>query len=164
MASKRTDIRLANEAWESLMTAYSRLSTTFGAEPIWGEVSMREYDVLYTLRKQGGPMRISDLRSGVLLSQPALSRMVDRLVSRGLLLRETDPDDGRAVLVQLSEEGARVQREVGRAHGRDVGGAMRALEPEELTELKRLTQKLLDAQAAQGAPGKHDETETGTRS
>ena len=49
MASKRTDIRLANEAWESLMTAYSRLSTTFGAEPIWGEVSMREYDVLYTL-------------------------------------------------------------------------------------------------------------------
>ena len=140
------------------MTAYSRLSTTFGAEPIWGEVSMREYDVLYTLRKQGGPMRINDLRSGVLLSQPALSRMVDRLVSRGLLLRETDPDDRRAVLVQLSEEGARVQREVGRAHGRDVGGAMRALEAEELTELKRLTQKLLNAQAAQGAPGEHDET------
>ncbi|MGO3146439.1 MAG: MarR family winged helix-turn-helix transcriptional regulator [Leucobacter sp.] len=147
MNSKRTDIRLANEAWESLMTAYSRLSTGFNAQPIWGEASMREYDVLYTLAKHAEPMRLSEVQNGVLLSQPALSRMVDRLVARGLIERETDPNDGRAVLVHLSEEGARVQREVGRAHGRDIGAALRALEPEEQTELTRITQKLLNAQA-----------------
>ncbi|KAM9862066.1 MarR family winged helix-turn-helix transcriptional regulator [Leucobacter sp. BZR 635] len=145
MSSNRTDIRLANEAWESLMTAHARLSGDFGAKPIWGEASMREYDVLYTLVKRGEAMRLCDIQEDVLLSQPALSRMVDRLVQRGLLVRKPDPEDGRAVLVEISEEGARVQREVGRAHGRDIGQAMRALSPDELHELTRLTQKLLAA-------------------
>ena len=148
MSTDRTDIRLANEAWESLMTAHARLSSDFGQKPIWGEASMREYDVLYTLVKRGEPMRLCDLQEEVLLSQPALSRMVDRLVLRGLLERRPDPEDGRAVLVELSAEGARVQREVGRAHGRDVGQAMRALSADEQHELKRLTAKLLAARSA----------------
>lgn len=147
----RTDVRLANAAWESLMTAYSRLSADFGAAPIWGGVSMREYDVLYTLAKRGGaPARICDLQDEVLLSQPALSRLVERLVTRGLLSRETDPDDGRAVLISLTPEGQRVQLEVGRAHGRDIARALSpALTTEELHELQRLTNKLLDARKNQ---------------
>ena len=148
MTSQRTDLRLANEAWESLMTAHARLSSDFSTKPIWGEASMREYDVLYTLVKRGEATRLCDLQDDVLLSQPALSRMVDRLVTRGLLLRRADPEDGRAVLVEISEEGRRVQREVGRAHGRDVGEAMRALSPEEQRELLRLTSKLVAARAA----------------
>ena len=145
MSSNRTDLRLAIEAWESLMTVHSRLNADFGAQPIWGEASMREYDVLYTLAKRDEAMRLCDLQNDVLLSQPALSRMVDRLVARGLLTRETDPEDGRAIRVRLSEEGARVQREVGRAHGRDIGRAMRALDQDELRELTRLADKLLAA-------------------
>lgn len=143
----RTDVRLANEAWESLMTAHSRLNADFSARPIWGDVSMREYDVLYTLAKRGTqPSRICDLQDEVLLSQPALSRLVERLVSRGYVARETDPEDGRAVIVSLTPEGAQVQREVGRAHGRDVALALSpALTTEELRELRRLTTKLLDA-------------------
>lgn len=148
MTSNRADLRLANEAWESLMTAHARLSSDFSARPIWREASMREYDVLYTLVKRGEAMRLCDLQEKALLSQPGLSRMVDRLVTRGLLVRKTDPGDGRAVLVELSEEGARVQREVGQAHGRDVGEAMRALAPEELRELQRLTSKLVAARSA----------------
>lgn len=149
MTSNRVDLRLANETWESLMTTHARISAAFGAQPIWGEASMREYDVLYTLAKQGTPMRLFDVQSGVLLSQPALSRMVDRLVTRGLVTRETDPEDGRAVLVSLTDDGKRVQREVGRAHGRDVADAMRALTPDEQRELRRLTQKLLFGQPGQ---------------
>ena len=41
---------------------------------------MKEYDVLYTLSKCSNPIRLSELNRHVLLSQPALSRMVDRLV------------------------------------------------------------------------------------
>lgn len=143
----RTDVRLANSAWESLMTAYSRLSADFSAAPIWEDVSMREYDVLYTLAKRGNTAtRICDLQEDVLLSQPALSRLVERLVARGYVARETDPDDGRAVIVHLTDAGAQVQREVGRAHGRDIARALSpVLSADELRELQRLTQKLLDA-------------------
>ena len=60
------------------------------------EVSRTEYDVLYTLSKCRGPIRLGELNRRVLLSQPALSRMVDRLVERGLVRREADEADGRA--------------------------------------------------------------------
>ena len=45
---------------------------------------MREYDVLYTLSKRDGPIRARELNKQVLLSQPALSRLLDRLAERAL--------------------------------------------------------------------------------
>src|SRR5262249_28913274 len=38
----------ANDAWEALLTAHATLMKQFAAEDIWADVSMREYDVLYT--------------------------------------------------------------------------------------------------------------------
>ena len=80
--------RLANDAWESLLTVHATFMKSFAAEPIWGDVSLKEYDVLYALAKADAPVRLTDLHRRVLLSQPALSRMVDRLVERGLVVRE----------------------------------------------------------------------------
>ena len=68
----------------------------FAAEDIWAEVSMREYDVLYTLSKCREPLRISELNRHVLLSQPALSRLVDRLAERGLSSACPIPPTGAA--------------------------------------------------------------------
>ncbi|WP_449283104.1 MarR family winged helix-turn-helix transcriptional regulator [Leucobacter sp.] len=141
----RTDIRLANEAWEAVMTAHAALMGIFAAEGMWSEVNMREYDVLYTLAKGGDPMRICEIQDGVLLSQPALSRMIDRLASRGLVHREADAEDGRAVRVSLTEDGSRVQREVGRAHAKSVGRELgSAFTPDEMRELQRLCRKLVE--------------------
>ena len=93
---------------------------------IWADVSMREYDVLYTLSKCPGPIRISELNRYVLLSQPALSRLVDRLAERGLVERLPDPADGRGVRLALTEAGRAVQRQIGRQHARGVARAMTA--------------------------------------
>ena len=58
---------LANDAWEALLSAHAVLMKQFAAEDIWQDVSMREYDVLYTLSKGPEPQRISDLnRRGTL--------------------------------------------------------------------------------------------------
>lgn len=152
-----TDIRLANLAWESLLTAHAVLMRGFADESIWKDhgLAMREYDVLYTLAKCGGrgaengdrracAARIGDLQQGVLLSQPALSRMVDRLAARDLVERIEDEDDGRAVRVRLTADGLELQRAVGRAHARSVARAVGgALDPDEQRELQRLTAKLI---------------------
>lgn len=137
-----TDARLANEAWEGVLTAHTHLMRRFAAREYWSEASIREYDVLYTLTKCGGPQRLSDLSDHVLLSQPALSRLVDRLVERGLIERCVDPADARAVRLTLSESGRALQREIGRAHARDVAEALSALDPQELETIARLTRKL----------------------
>jgi DNA-binding MarR family transcriptional regulator len=142
MTRTTVDTRLANEAWEGVLTAHNRLMRTFASREYWAKASIREYDVLYTLTKCGSPQRLSDVSDHVLLSQPALSRLVDRLVERGLIERCVDPADARAVRLSLTEAGKELQREIGLAHARDVADAMSALTPEELASLALLARKL----------------------
>ena len=134
---------LANDAWEALLSAHAVLMKKFAGEDIWRDVSMREYDVLYTLSKCPEPQRISDLNRHVLLSQPALSRLLDRLAERGLVERLADPADGRGVRLALTPAGRDLQRQVGGRHARSVARALAAaLDPGELRQLEAICLKL----------------------
>jgi DNA-binding MarR family transcriptional regulator len=53
------------------------------------------------------------------------------------------PEDGRGVLLQLTDAGRELQKEIGREHVRDISTLMGpALTPAEQKELRRLTEKL----------------------
>jgi DNA-binding MarR family transcriptional regulator len=152
----------ANGAWEALLYAHNVLIKQFAAEDVWVDLSMREYDVLYTLSKCPEPVRLSELNRHVLLSQPALSRMVDRLAERGLVGRHSDPADGRGVRLSLTGAGRALQRQVGRSHARSVARALTArLTPGELRQLEAICLKLASGtpagppirQPASPAPG-----------
>ena len=146
MTTPRVTPALANEAWEQLLAAYGTLMRLYAAEDRWDEVSMREYDVLYTLSKCPAPVRLSELNRHVLLSQPALSRLVDRLAERALIDRCTDPADGRGVRLSLTATGRAVQQRVGRGHARTVARAMTAgLNHDELGQLAALCRQLAAA-------------------
>jgi DNA-binding MarR family transcriptional regulator len=135
--------RRANDAWEALLSAHARLIKQFAAEDLWQDLSMREYDVLYTLSKCRGPVRLGELQRHVLLSQPALSRMVDRLAERGLLERCPDPADGRGVRLSLTDAGRDRQHQVGRRHAASVARALTAeLSPDEVRHLATICWKL----------------------
>lgn len=139
--------RLANDAWEALLGAHATLMKQFLADDIWADLSMKEYDVLYTLAKAGGrPVRLGELHRRVLLSQPALSRMVDRLVVRGLIERHVDPADRRVVLLDLTPDGRTAQREVGRRHARRVTATMTSrLGNSDLETLRDLSRRLQES-------------------
>ena len=139
----------ANDAWEALLSAHATLMKRFAAEDIWQDVSMREYDVLYTLSKCREPINMTELNRHVLLSQSALSRLVDRLADRGLVERCSDPADGRGVLLSLTDAGREAQREIGRRHARGVARAMTArLNHGELAHLEMICRKLAAPMAA----------------
>jgi DNA-binding MarR family transcriptional regulator len=151
-----TDLRLANESWESLLKAQVSLMRGFTAERMWDEVSLKEYDVLYTLKKAGCALRMSDLNQAVLLSQPALSRLVDRLEARRLVQRATDPKDRRGALVSLTPDGDAVQHRIGARHARSVQQRMSAgLTSAEMSTLRQLCDRL---SAAQGGLRPEQET------
>jgi DNA-binding MarR family transcriptional regulator len=136
--------RLAAEAWESLFRTQVALMRRFEDDGDFAPLRPREYDVLFTLsRAEGRRLRLRDLNDQVFMSQPSLSRMVDRLERRGLVGREPAPDDARGIVVSLTEDGLALQRQVGRQHVRSiaryVGGA---LDEDELRTLTELTSKL----------------------
>jgi DNA-binding MarR family transcriptional regulator len=141
--------RLANDSWEALLTAHAEMMRQFEREDVWNEVSRTEYDVLYTLSKCRAPIRLGELNRRVLLSQPALSRMVDRMVERGFVRREADERDGRGVRLSLTEAGRAQQKSTGRRHALNVSRAMNdAFDAEEMRELMRLCRKLAASREA----------------
>jgi DNA-binding MarR family transcriptional regulator len=136
--------RIANEAWEALFRAQATIAQELAAADVWHELSAREYGVLYALSTAPHGMRITELRSDVLLTQPGISRLIARLEAAGLVERLDDPDDGRACRVRLTEAGERAQRAVGLRHGRHVAQTMAAggLTNEQLLHLRDLCRAL----------------------
>ncbi|MUL40704.1 winged helix-turn-helix transcriptional regulator [Streptomonospora sp. PA3] len=142
--------RLAEEAWEELARAQIALMRRFQDDfRDWG-ITMREYDVLFTLSRCPKGSRMRDLSEHVLLTQPSISRLVERMAESGLVTREGDPCDRRGTVVGLTDHGREVLQRVGRAHAaaieRYVGTA---LSGEELCTLRDIARKLRRAQSAE---------------
>jgi DNA-binding MarR family transcriptional regulator len=133
-----------------LFRAQSALLRRFAADDVWEPISLREYDVLFTLsRRPDRRARLRDLNQEVLLSQPSLSRMVERLEAAGLVAREPDRDDGRGTVVVLTDAGSEMQRSVGRRHATSIRRFVGpALDDEELRTLRTLCDKLRLAQSS----------------
>ena len=138
--SDRTD---AVDAWEALyraqVTVLRRLRTVFD-----DDISVSEYDVLFNLsRMPGHAARIRDLNRRLLLTQPSVSRLLDRIAARGFVSKSDDPRDARGTIVTLSPAGYEVFRRVGTRHAAAIAELMTcALDGDELRELARLTDKL----------------------
>jgi len=52
-----------------------------------------------------GPQRITTMATAEGVSQPSMTQLVQRLEQRGLVVRTSDPSDGRVALVNLTDEG-----------------------------------------------------------
>jgi DNA-binding MarR family transcriptional regulator len=69
-----------------------------------GEISRSEGGILRTL--SDGPRRVTELAELEGLAQPTTTVLIKELERRGCVSRGRDPEDGRAVLVSLTPEGA----------------------------------------------------------
>ncbi|WP_411558792.1 MarR family winged helix-turn-helix transcriptional regulator [Plantibacter sp. MPB07] len=139
--------RLAIAAWESLFRAQVDVMRHISQDFPSHGISLNEYDVLHTMsREPDRRIRLRDLNSSVLLSQPSISRLVDRLVARGLVGKCPDPDDGRGTLVRMTDAGYDVYRAVAIAHGATIAERVTtSLSPQEMATLAALSDKLRGA-------------------
>jgi DNA-binding MarR family transcriptional regulator len=104
-------------AWESLFRAQVAIMRSLAAQFPSREISFNEYDVMFNLSRQPDRrIRLRELNQHVLLTQPSVSRLVDRLVSRGYVAKETDPLDGRGAIVELTDAGYALFRRVAVDH------------------------------------------------
>jgi DNA-binding MarR family transcriptional regulator len=113
-------------AWQTLRMAHDRVAERLSAE-LAGSCALvlNEFDALLYLRMRAAePVRIGALREAVSLSQPALSRLVARLESRGLLTRSEAADDGRSSLVGLTPAGTALIDRAIEIHARTVHEAL----------------------------------------
>ncbi len=94
-------------AWRGLLRAHAAVVRDLDAELRVGhDLSLHEYEVLLTLAgAPEGRMRMSELATAVVLSQSGLTRLVDRLVRDGFVVRRRCDGDRRGLNAELTEAG-----------------------------------------------------------
>lgn len=97
------------EAAKKLIT-YSRGIAKGSIGTAYG-MSMGEDPVLEYISRQDHGMNPSDLAKTLGYTRPRMTRILDSLEQKGYIVRETDPQDRRRVLVSSTEQG--------RLHARD---------------------------------------------
>lgn len=105
------------DAWVLFVHAHAQMFARLGADlDKANEVPLGTYDVLVQLSLRGGRLRLKDLLDRVILSQPGLSRRVERLEAAGLVERRPDPNDGRGVVVVMTRAGRYALRSAAVVH------------------------------------------------
>jgi DNA-binding MarR family transcriptional regulator len=104
------------------------------------ELSRTEAGVLSTLSDQR--RRITELAEMEGLAQPTVTVLVGKMEERGLVSRERDTSDGRAVLVDITDEG-RAALDRLRAQYREVlGERMASMSPKEVAAMRAASETL----------------------
>lgn len=84
-----------------------------------------------------GPMTVGSLAQHERVTKPTATRTVRALVDRGLVVRSTDPRDGRVAWLELSPVGREVVLRVRRRKDEHLTRRLRRLSPEQVEALER---------------------------
>lgn len=68
-------------------------------------LTLAQFDIIATLGNTPG-MSCKELGEKTLITKGTLTGVIDRLETKGLVKRSTNPDDRRCMIVQLTEKGA----------------------------------------------------------
>lgn len=100
------------------------------------ELSVSQLSLLGALLLEGGVARPSVLAARERVSAPSITRALNCLEERGLLARSADPDDGRQVVVTLSDQGQQVIAEERRRQDQWLAQRLRELSAAEQRTLQ----------------------------
>lgn len=90
----------------SLMLRRARSMSRMLAAHVQPDIDPASYAVLVAIAR-AAPLRMVDLADEMGLDKSTMSRQVSGLMRLGLVQRSPDPDDGRAFLLELSDDGRR---------------------------------------------------------
>ncbi len=106
------------------------------------EFTEEHWRILHVLSDEQG-RSMGELAERVLLNAPALTKTIDKLVSRGVVQRAADPLDNRKVLVFISDLGlevvARLKERVDAHHD----SIEETLGPRKMSQLMRLLENFI---------------------
>jgi len=105
------------------------------------DITPAQFRALRVLRRHG-VMRLSELSERLKIAARSTTEVIDALQARDLVGRRPDPDDRRAILVDLTEHGMQVLQAIREARGAESERAFDRLTSADRTNLGRILRKL----------------------
>ncbi|MFB7497183.1 MarR family winged helix-turn-helix transcriptional regulator [Streptomyces sp. NPDC056161] len=132
---------LSLEREMTVLMRRARASQGEMAREVHPDLESAAYGLLIRLDEQGR-QRATDLAAYIGVGKATMSRQLRALEELGLVAREPDPGDGRAWLVNLTDEGRRRVGRVREARRARYVHQLAHWDPHEVAELARLLHKL----------------------
>jgi DNA-binding MarR family transcriptional regulator len=129
-----------SHSWHDLgrMLASRRLlASLHPGAPKMTPTKLRALDVI----SEEGGVRVGELADRIGIDETTATRLVDRLEEAGVAERRSAAGDRRVIVVGLTTAGVLLVRQVAQRRKRFLCDVLTALEPDERTELVRLTAK-----------------------
>ena len=104
---------ISEERHDDLRVAILRLGRRLRLERAGEDVTDGQLSVLFVLWKHGA-QTLGSLAEHERVTPPSMNRTVNALVEAGLVSRDSSPDDGRKVLIQLTAAGLTIAQETKR--------------------------------------------------
>jgi MarR family 2-MHQ and catechol resistance regulon transcriptional repressor len=127
--------------WLVLMKAYRALERQATSSIESAQMGLSDFATLELLLHKG-PQRVNEIGRRIQLTSGSITTAVGRMEARGLVKRGSDPQDGRASVVELTPKGRALISEVFRAHKAAMDLTAEALSPAERASLIRLLKKI----------------------
>ncbi|MBN9540971.1 MAG: hypothetical protein BGN99_08610 [Alphaproteobacteria bacterium 65-37] len=124
-----------------LNRAGARIATAFGEEMRPLGATLQIWRVLAALREQDG-QRMGDLSSTTSIDVSTLTRLVDNMEKKGLVARQRDPEDARAVVLNVTPAGRRLTVRILPIAERYEKVALQGFDPAEAEQLKAALRRL----------------------
>ena len=132
------------ETAELLMAAARDLRRRFGAATArWG-ITPSQSRALRIVLAADEPIRLSALAERLRIAPRSATEVVDGLEGHGLVARQPDPADRRAVCVVATEEGVRLDRKIDRARQEAADEFLAVLPDSERESLREILVRLTD--------------------
>jgi DNA-binding MarR family transcriptional regulator len=93
-----------------------------------GGLTPSQLSVLVTV-EQHGPLRLGELATREVITPPTVTRLVASLHERSLVKRVTDPEDGRAALIEVASAGRTLLDEIRRERTAFIAQRIARLDP-----------------------------------
>jgi DNA-binding MarR family transcriptional regulator len=109
-------------------------------------ITLQQYNVLRILRGAGGqPMSALDVAERLIEEAPGVSRLLDRLVVKGLIKRERSAEDRRRLECSITRKGLELLERLDEPIVRADSEAMSALSAREIATLDALLSRIRQA-------------------
>ncbi|MDB6088187.1 MAG: hypothetical protein JWN85_971 [Gammaproteobacteria bacterium] len=108
------------------------------------ELSAAQFIIIATLALADTPKSASDLCKGISYDAGAMTRMIDRLETKGLIRRRRCSDDRRMVYLELTEEGNRAFPRMREISMTVANRFLRGFTPTEARQLEGYLSRMLE--------------------
>lgn len=148
---ERNEDRLVQHILQRAEDIYNMLSPGIPTEWFSSDLTVAQLRVLLVLHS-AGPSRMSAIASVIDIALPTATGIVDKLVNKGLVIRETDTQDRRQVICRLSPAGQDSINRLWTSSQFQMGKLLEGLTEEELEKAAEVAQMLFNNLANRNQP------------